>query len=189
MAIYTVLAPALRDGDVAPDPMKTVFVKDGFSWPALFFAVIWMIYRRMWLVLVVYVAVGLAAGFVAQRTGGDVAGFAMVLAHLLFALEANNLRRWTLERRGLRLVGVAEGRNVEEAEIGYFAGIEAGGPVVVAPPIPPTPPAPPAPPVRPTPPPMPGVLYRPDPVRPSAEAGDVVGLFPAPATTPGGRSS
>jgi hypothetical protein len=189
MAIFTVLAPPAGDGDAATDPMKTVFVKDGFSWPALFFAVIWMIYRRMWLVLVLYVAVGLAAAFVAQRTGGDVAGFALVLAHVLFALEANNLRRWTLERRGFRLVGVVEGRNIEEAEVRYFASLDGGDAVAAAPPTPPTPPTSPAPPARPTPPPMPGVLYRPDPVRPSAEAGDVVGLFPAPATPPGGRSS
>jgi hypothetical protein len=192
MAIYTVLAPPARASEAAPDPLRTVFVKDGFSWPALFFAVIWMIYRRMWLVLVLYVAAALAAGFIAQRTGGDVAGFALVLAHVLFALEANNLRRWTLERRGFRLAGVAEGRNIEEAEIGYFAGLEVGDPVAAPPPSPPTPPTPPAPPApsaRLAPPPMPGVLYREDAVRPSAEAGEVVGLFPAPATTPGGRSS
>ena len=191
MAIYTVLAPTPRDGDAATDPMKAVFVKDGFSWPALFFAVIWMIYRRMWLVLVLYVAAGLAAGFFAQRAGGDVAGFALVLAHVLFALEANNLRRWTLERRGYRFAGIAEGRNLEDAEVRYFASLDSGDAVAAAPPMPPTPPTPPAPPARPTSPTpaIPGVLYRPDPVRPSAEAGDVVGLFPAPATTPGGRSS
>jgi hypothetical protein len=189
MAIYTVLAPPPRDGDPAHEALDTAFVKDGFSWPALFFAVIWMIYRRMWLVLVLYVAVVAAAAFALSRTGGDVAGFALLLVHFLFALEANNLRRWTLERRGFRLVGVAEGRNIEEAEIGYFVSVETGAVAVAPPPIPPVPPTPPSPPARPTPPPTPGVLYREDAVRPSAEAGDVVGLFPAPATTPGGRSS
>ena len=37
MAIYTVLAPKVRDGEPLPDPMAVVFVKEGFSWPALFF--------------------------------------------------------------------------------------------------------------------------------------------------------
>ena len=191
MAIYTVLATPARDSEAALDPLKTVFVKDGFSWPALFFGVLWMIYRRMWLVLVLYVAAALAAGFVTQRAGGDVAGFALVLAHVLFALEANNLRRWTLERRGYRFTGIAEGRNLEEAEVRYFASLDGGDAVEAAPPTSPTPPTPPAPPARPTSPTpsIPGVLYRPDPVRPSAEAGDVVGLFPAPAAPPGGRSS
>jgi hypothetical protein len=112
----------------------------------------------------------------------------VLLVHLLFALEANNLRRWTLERRGFRLVAVAEGRNIEEAEIRYFSSREAGDPALPVPPIPAPPPAPtsvPTPPVPPIPP-IPTSLR---PIQPSAEAGDVVGLFPTPATTPGGRSS
>jgi hypothetical protein len=190
MAIYTVLAPAAGDGDAA-DPIRTVFVKDGFAWPALFFAVVWLIYRRMWLVLILYVAITAAAGFVLQRAGGDSAGFVVILLHFLFALEANNLRRWTLERRGFRFAGVAEGRTLEEAEIRYFAGLEPGDPVTVATPAPPAPPpsSTPSTAVAIAPAATPGVLYREDAVRPSAEAGDVVGLFPAPTATPGGRSS
>jgi hypothetical protein len=188
MAIYTVLAPPARDGEAAPDPLKTVFVKDGFSWPALFFAAPWMIYRRMWLTLVVYVAVMAALGYVMQRAGGDFGASVVLLVHLLFALEANNLRRWTLERRGFRLVAVAEGRNIEEAEIRYFSSREASD---TPPPVPPIPAPPPAPTSIPTPPvpPIPPVQSGLRPMQPSAEAGDVVGLFPTPATTPGGRSS
>jgi hypothetical protein len=115
----------------------------------------------------------------------------VILLQVLFALEANNLRRWTLERRGHRFAGVAEGRNLEDAEIRHFSDLDAGESVVAAPPAPTTPQTPPAPTTTippPPSPPTPGVLYRPDALRPSAEAGDVVGLFPAPAT-PGGRSS
>lgn len=189
MAIYTVLAPPPRDGDPAKEALNTAFVKDGFSWPALLFAAPWMIYRRMWLTLVVYVAVMTALAYAMQRAGGDFGASVVLLVHLLFALEANNLRRWTLERRGFRLVAVAEGRNIEEAEIRYFSSREAGDTTLPVPPVPAPPPAPTtvlAPPTPST----PGVVYyRPDPIRPSAEAGDVVGLFPTPATTPGGRSS
>jgi hypothetical protein len=123
-----------------------------------------------------------ALGYAMQRAGGEFGASVVLLVHLLFALEANNLRRWTLERRGFRLVAVAEGRNIEEAEIRYFSSREAGDTTLAVPPIPaptsvPTPPVPPAPPI-------PTSLR---PVQPSAEAGDVVGLFPTPAT--GGRSS
>lgn len=163
MTLYTVLAPPARGGEAATDPMDYVFVKEGIAWPALFFAVLWLIYRRMWLVLIAYVAVGLAAGVIDRWVGGDLAGVAFLLAHLLFALEGNELRRWTLRRRGYRLAGVVEGRNIEEAEIRYFAGSEETG---ASPPAPSRPPAPA------TPPPL-------GPVPPSAEAGDVVGLFPA----------
>ena len=188
MAIYTVLAPPPRDGDPAQEALNTAFVKDGFSWSALFFAAPWMIYRRMWLTLVVYVAVMAALGYAMQRAGGDFGASVVLLVHLLFALEANNLRRWTLERRGFRLVAVAEGRNIEEAEIRYFSSREAGDTTLAVPLIPAPPPAPtsvPTPPVPPAPP-MPSGFR---PMQPSAEAGDVVGLFPTPATTPGGRSS
>ena len=168
MAIYTVLAPETRDGAPAADAMRTVFVKEGFAWPALFFAVVWMLYRRLWLVLVGYVVVGVALTALTTRIGGGIPGDALLLLHFLFALEANELRRWTLERRGYALVGVVEGRGLEEAEIHYFTALEAPAAAMPVPPVPPTPPTPPMPP------------RNPGPVRPSAEAGDVVGLFPAP---------
>ena len=176
MAIYTVLAPALRDADPssAPEPMSYVFVKEGFSWPALFFAAPWLIYRRMWLVLVAYVAVAVFVGAIDSQVGGDLPGFFLIIGHLLFAVEANELRRWTLRRRGYRLVDVVEGHGLEEAEIRFFAGRQ---PEEAITPVPPSPPAPPAPPVP-----------RLGPVQPSAEAGDVVGLFPPPQPRGGGWS-
>lgn len=173
MAIYTVLAPP--DEASATDPLKAVFVKDGFSWPALFFAAPWLIFRRMWLVLVLYLAVMIGLSVLIQRTGADQAGFVVILLHILFALEANNLRRWTLERRGFRLAGVAEGRNLEEAELRWFAQREPADTIVSLPAVPPQPPSPPVPPIPP----------RMGPVNPSAESGGVVGLFPAPATPRG----
>jgi hypothetical protein len=164
MAVFTILAPKTRDGDVLPDAMALVFVKDGFNWPALFFAGPWLIYRRMWLTLVAYIVVAMGATFLASQITEGFGTFAALAIHFLFALEANHLRVWTLERNGHRMIAVSEGRNIEEAEIRYFS--EAG---VSAPVQPPAPPAPPPVPRAPQP-----------PVKPSAEAGDVVGLFPAP---------
>jgi hypothetical protein len=167
MAVYTVLAPKVRDGDALPDPMALVFVKDGFNWPALFFAGAWLIYRRLWLVLIGYIVIAMALSFAAENLSGGLGGLAILAVHLLFALEANQLRVWTLERNGYGLISIAEGRNVEEAELRYFSEAEVAPRPL--PPVPPVPPTPPTPPMRPQP-----------PVKPSAEAGDVVGLFPAP---------
>jgi hypothetical protein len=140
--------------------MAIVFVKDGFSWPALFFAGPWLIFRRMWLVLAGYVVAGLAIGSVGNAVGEGAAAAAILLLHVLFALEANELRRWTLQRHGYRLIGMVEGRGLEEAEIRYFAAAEARS-------VPATPsPSPALPPLG--------------TIQPSAEAGDVIGLFPAP---------
>jgi hypothetical protein len=144
--------------------MALVFVKDGFNWPALFFAGPWLIYRRMWLTLVGYIVVAMAATWAAAQISEGFATFVGLAIHVLFALEANQLRVWTLERNGYRMIAVSEGRNLEEAEIRYFSETEGA-----LPPAPPAPPAPPSMPRAPQP-----------PVKPSAEAGDVVGLFPAP---------
>jgi len=157
MSIYTVLSPPPEAGDIAPDPLSLVFVKEGFCWPALFFPEIWLIFRRMWLVLVIDVLVIIAAGLVVDRVGAA-AGLILVLLRLLFALEANGLRRWTYYRHGFRLVGVVEGRRLWEAELRFFLD---WAPEASAPPPPPEPEPP---------------VAKP----PSPEAGEVVGLFPVP---------
>lgn len=172
MAIYTALVPGSAEAE--SDPMAAVFVKEGFSWPALFVALPWLIFRRLWLVLAGYIVVVVVVGAIGDQLGDAFTGQALVVLHFLFALEANELRRWTLRRHGYRLTAVVEGRDVEEAEIRYFAGLSAAPATDVpdqpTPPVAgPTPPAPPPLPLRPL-----------GPIAPSAEAGDVIGLFPAP---------
>jgi hypothetical protein len=119
----------------------------------------------MWLVLVGYVVVALAISAVGNAIGPSAASAAILLLHFLFALEANELRRWTLLRNSYRLIGVVEGRGLEEAEIRYFAA--DGAPSIRSTPAPPRPPASPA-------------RLALGTIQPSAEAGDVVGLFPSP---------
>lgn len=161
MRIYTVHAATGGDGTAAADPIRFVFIKEGFCWPALFIPELWLLFRRMWLVLLLYVAAN-AAAIALMRPGNAAAiSLILVLARLLFAIEANGLRRWTLERHGYRLIGVAEGGRLREAEYRFFADWLAGGSKIPAAATP----APPAP---------------PPPAAPSAESGEVVGLFPVP---------
>lgn len=161
MTLYTVLAPPPRQGETRPDPIAVVFIKEGFCWPALFFPALWLIFRRMWLVLVLYVAAAIGIGILGDRTTAGVASAVAVLAWLWFAVEANGLRRWSYLIHGWRLIDVVEGRNLREAELRYFLE----WPAIV-------PPAPPPPPEKPV-------------IRlPSAEAGDVIGLFPSPGGSP-----
>lgn len=170
MTLYTVLVPGAPEAQ--PDPMAAVFVKEGFCWPALFFAPAWLIFRRLWRVLAGYIVVVVVIGLIGDAVGEAFTGPALVLLHFLFALEANELRRWTLRRHGYRLAAVVEGRGLEEAEIRYFTGLSpdaAAETTAAQPPAAgPTPP-----PAAPSPPPL-------GPMPPSAEAGEVVGLFPAP---------
>jgi hypothetical protein len=170
MTLYTVHAPKAAAGDAAADPADLVFVKDGFCWPALFVPVVWLVWRGLWLALLLYLVLAIGLGILSGLGGSDISAAVMVLFSVWFALEANGLRRWTLERHRHVLVGVVEGRDVAEAERRYFAEIAESGPVspgpdaVTATAVIAAPPPPPAP---------------PPPLPPRREPG-IVGLFPTP---------
>ena len=127
MAIYTVHAPQKPDGaSVAPG--EIVFVKEGFCWPALFIPVIWAIYRRLWLVVLILLAALLVLSGLGAAGGGSAVTVLYLLGRLLVGLEANGLRRWTLDRNGYAFLGVVEGQRLEEAERRFFSGWEPGLP-------------------------------------------------------------
>ncbi len=73
-------------------PESFCFVKDGFSWPALFFPLLWILWHRMWLTLVYYIVFVLVVAW-AGRLGGDDLRHrrSRSSAALLFALEANDI--------------------------------------------------------------------------------------------------
>jgi hypothetical protein len=118
--IYTVhVPPALPPAEAAE---RASFIKDGVSWPAFFFALLWLLWHRMWLALLLYLAFVLAVALIGAGLGDGAATIVAVLGQILFALEANNLRRWTLARRGWQELGESFGRNRAEAEIRFFQG-------------------------------------------------------------------
>lgn len=123
MAIYTALVPpgARRARLTAGDAERTIFVKDGFAWPALFFPLLWTLWHRLWLVFLGYLAVAVAVEAMSAAAGGPAIGAVAALFALLFAFEANALRRWTLERRGWTFAAAVSGSTQEEAEARFFA--------------------------------------------------------------------
>lgn len=108
-----------------------VLVKDGFCWPALFFTPFWLIFRGMWLILVFYIGISLI--FWAAENAGyispDVAFWAQFGMSVLFAFEANFLRKWTMQRGDYRHIGVSLGRNLQEAEVSFFAQFVGDAPL------------------------------------------------------------
>jgi hypothetical protein len=164
MSVYTVYEPPLRAADAVPDPERFAFVRDGFSVWAFLLAALWMLWHRMWLVLLIYlvVAVGVEAALHYAGVSDPVLGLVALLISLLIGIEAGTLRRFTLARRGWKNVGIISGDDLEDAERRFFdAWVRAapGGRIEpsTAPPNPP-----PAPPPR-----MP-------------QSPDVIGLFPEP---------
>lgn len=139
MATYTVHAPR---GEATPqaEALRLLFIKEGFCWPALFFAPAWLIFRRLWMTLLGYALVLSLIALAGRRFGPEAVGPATMLFAIWFALEANQLRRWTLERWGWRFVGVAVGRNRLEAEENYFRDLRPSpAPAAAAPSPPPAP--------------------------------------------------
>jgi len=104
----------LGRGDLIQD---AVLVKEGFCWPALFLGPIWALYHRLWFWALVWigVAVGLAlTGEMLPATGAYI-GTAGLALKILYAAEANDLRRAALERRGWREVETVGGPDSDTA--------------------------------------------------------------------------
>jgi hypothetical protein len=116
MKVYT----AHRPPDTSPD--KTLFIKEGFSWPGFLFPVIWLPIKRLWLALALYVlavAVLSTVASVADLSSGSLIALGLAL-HFFFGFEANSLYRRALMRRGFTEEGPFLGEDVEEAELRYF---------------------------------------------------------------------
>jgi hypothetical protein len=160
MAVYNVYEPPRRAA--APlAPERFAFVRDGFSLWAFLFAPLWMLWHRMWLVLVGYVVLVAALDVPARVLGASPAALAIIsiLIAFLVGIEASTLRRFTLSRRGWTAIGVVTGRRREEAERRFFdAWVRKASSAAVPPAAPPAP--------------VPRVAQTPMP--------DIIGLFPEP---------
>ncbi|MHA7775593.1 DUF2628 domain-containing protein [Roseibium sp. M-1] len=122
MSTYVVMAPPEFD-DVAGDPHQTdrlEFVPDTFSYLAFVFSVIWLLVNRMWLVLLGYLGVTLVVELLALAVNPDAAGVVALVIAILFGFEAQALRRWSLERKGWRVVGIVDAGNKAEAELRFL---------------------------------------------------------------------
>src|SRR5512147_3033555 len=80
-----------------------VLIKEGFSWPAFFFSVVWALWCRLWLVAIgLFVAeTVLGAAFELLDTDATTETAVTIGFALIVGFVANDLKRRTLERRGL----------------------------------------------------------------------------------------
>ncbi len=127
MSVYTVHEPPPRKGETSANPDRFLFVRDGFYFWAFLLGPIWMLWRRLWLAAVIYLA-GVAV-LLTALWAVDVppnASLAVdVFLMLLIGLEAGSLWRWTLTRRGWKNLGVVVGDDLESAERRFFAAWSA----------------------------------------------------------------
>lgn len=168
MAIYSVLVPP-SSGDMLKDSGKITFIRDGFSWAALLIPVVWILWNRMWWVFLGYLVIAVALESVAFFVPGLAPGIVATCFGLLFAFEANELKRWSLERKGWHFAGIVAGSSRDECETRFFSAWTAqeARPISPGPTVPPSA-------LK-----VPSVGSR----LTGADGKDVIGLFPTPETT------
>jgi len=118
VTLYSVYEPPGEAQDLEDRADSLVFVKEGFSWPALLVPGFWLFYRCMWLELVLFLGLFLVLGwaFGPSDAGQTIFGWLSLALVVLFAFEANDLRRAALERRGYKQMGTAIGAGRDDAE-------------------------------------------------------------------------
>ena len=126
MAVFTVHEPRPRKNESEAAPERFQFVRDGFHFWAFLLGPLWMLWHRLWLVLLSYIVLTTAIQFGLFALGISVAvKFAVgFLIALLVGFEAGTLRRWSLRRWSN--VGVVVAPSREEAERRFFASWEHG---------------------------------------------------------------
>jgi hypothetical protein len=135
MAFWTVLTPpqARMAGLSPPDARsraaleEAVLLKDGFSLPAFIFTGFWLLAKRLWLALAVFVALWAAIGLGGRWLGLDPLALAVAqgLIGLFLGLEGHALIERKLVRQGYSVAGVVEARDEDAAERRFFELAEA----------------------------------------------------------------
>lgn len=126
MTTFTVHAPAGEIVDAARAG-ALVYVPEKTSWVALLVPFLWAPWHRMGWVFLGWIAATLAIRAVAGFVDPTLAGILSLAFVIWFALAAADLRRWSLERRGFRLVGVVEARDPIEAEARFLSHLADPG--------------------------------------------------------------
>jgi len=158
MSIYTVHTPPADEA--ALDPERFEFIRDGFYFLAFVLGPLWLLMKRQWLALLIYVVVvaALLSGLWLIKVPPGAFILVLLLVHLLLGLEAASVQRWTFRGRRWTQLGVVSADRYEAAERRFF---DSWAPQMSAPNTPAAPPP---------------VL----PIRVPPVSSDIIGLFPEP---------
>ncbi|QXX75798.1 DUF2628 domain-containing protein [Methylovirgula sp. HY1] len=120
MSVYTVQAPIGTLGE--PEPERAVFLREGFSWPAFVFALLWLVWHRLWAIVALWLVVEGLLVWLAMRHFGFGTTLTIALAlRIVLGLEGNGLLRRKLAGRRYRLIDVVTAEAAETAERLFFS--------------------------------------------------------------------
>jgi len=122
MRAYTIHEPPHPPADRMDRAEALVFVRDGMSWLALLAPPLWMLVRGLWLALGLYVVAVIALTIALAVLDIPLAwsGVVSLVPNILIALEADSIERWSLARRGWRMVGTVSGGGDTDCERRFF---------------------------------------------------------------------
>ena len=132
MATYTVHEPPVSDSDRVDRAVELAFVKDGFSWLTAIFPPLGFLSHGLWLMAIAYLAgTGLLSYVLAQaKVDPDWIGLIILMINIYLGFEISTLRRWMLDQKGWRMLGVVNGRSIEECERRFFESWLPDQPVI-----------------------------------------------------------
>lgn len=117
MVTYNVFEPPNAPANRLESAEQLLFVKDGFSWLAALLPAFWLLWKRMWLELVVFMAgAGLLVWAFTAMGAPNVGNAILLIVQIVFGFEAGQLHSASLERRGYKYVGTVSGRSSEDSE-------------------------------------------------------------------------
>ena len=122
MPAFAVLEPPGHADTAIGQADRFIFLHEKFSFSAFLFGPLWMMWRRLWLDLLIYLA-GLAAigsGLYVLGVGWPAIILIFVLIQLLLGLEATTLVRGMRVRHGWRDCGVVIADDLDLAERRFF---------------------------------------------------------------------
>ena len=91
---------------------EPILLRDGFAWGALLFGPFWLLLHRAWIPAILSFVTFFVAGMRLPSGVSDVLVPALMLLH---GFSGNDMRAWTLERRGYLLTHVLSARSETDA--------------------------------------------------------------------------
>ena len=92
-------------------------VKEGFSWPACFFSILWALFHRLWLAIGIYISVQITFYILFKVIRLDLLsqGIVSIGIAIIFGFVANDFLQLKLSKEGFEIFAIVRGKNKEQA--------------------------------------------------------------------------